>query len=569
MRTLTLLSIAFLLGCQPQTAPPEQPPAQPDTAVAKTPPPGPDTASPPEPKGEETPPPVSGPAIELVESWPVETTLDHPELRDAPEVWLELIEGAKTSLDFEEFYAVEDPGTKDRLDPIIAAIEAAARRGVKVRFVVDKKFYTRNNWSVPDRLAAHDNIELRIIDFDKATGGVQHAKLFVVDGAAAYVGSQNFDWRSLTHVQELGAVVREPNTVKTLSQLFELDWAIAGGAEPSAALAEMKQELASAYPVTLLFEDGEVKLTTVLSPTGLIPDEKLWDLPKILALIDGAKTRVRVQIMTYATVNYDKTTFTRLDDALHAAADRGVSVELIVADWSLASKSLPALKALQAKEKITVKIITIPPASTGFVPYARVVHAKYMTVDGEHAWLGTSNWSGDYFTQSRNAGFIVEGKGFTARLDAFFDTLWSSDYATVLDPAREDYERPPRSAPPQDQQDPIAGRWTGELGGKNVTVYINYDGTLNLKRDRDVVETCLARGGADVAKKHLESQRWKTTESGYSLTLSQLHIPDSGACTLTSNATLDATLEEDTLTLSGGSLALLVGPGVETVVLSR
>ena len=42
--------------------------------------------------------------IELVETRPVESTLGNPELRQAHDVWLEMIRGAKKSLDFEEFY---------------------------------------------------------------------------------------------------------------------------------------------------------------------------------------------------------------------------------------------------------------------------------------------------------------------------------------------------------------------------------------------------------------------------------------------------------------------------------
>ena len=30
--------------------------------------------------------------------------------------------------------------------------------------------------------------------------------------------------------------------------------------------------------------------------------------------------------------------------------------------------------------------------------YAPQMHSKYMVVDGKSAWIGTSNWEGDYFT---------------------------------------------------------------------------------------------------------------------------------------------------------------------------
>lgn len=52
--------------------------------------------------------------IELVESWPVETTLDQPDLRDADVVWKEMIERARRSIDFAEFYASSEKARSSR-----------------------------------------------------------------------------------------------------------------------------------------------------------------------------------------------------------------------------------------------------------------------------------------------------------------------------------------------------------------------------------------------------------------------------------------------------------------------
>ena len=58
------------------------------------------------------------------------------------------------------------------------------------------------------------------------------------------------------------------------------------------------------------------------------------------------------------------------------------------------------------------------------------------------SWLGTSNWSGDYFTASRNVGVLVEGEGFGGRLEAYHRQVWDSEYAETVDPGAT-YE-PPR-----------------------------------------------------------------------------------------------------------------------------
>ena len=80
--------------------------------------------------------------------------------------------------------------------------------------------------------------------------------------------------------------------------------------------------------------------------------------------------------------------------------------------------------------------------STGFVPFSRVIHSKYLVADGERAWIGTSNWEEGYFRRSRNVGLILEGAAIGRRLDRYFETGWNSPYAEAVDP-RKDYV-PPR-----------------------------------------------------------------------------------------------------------------------------
>ncbi len=89
----------------------------------------------------------------------------------------------------------------------------------------------------------------------------------------------------------------------------------------------------------------------------------------------------------------------------------------------------------------------VPRWSGGFIPYARVVHAKYMVVDGQSSWLGTSNWERDYFTETRNVGLIVEGAAFARELERYFSDTWTSPYTAEVDP-RATYTPPPISSEP-------------------------------------------------------------------------------------------------------------------------
>lgn len=355
------------------------------------------------------------PAVELVESVPVETSLDHPELRDAPEVWLEMVSGAQRSIDLAQFYASNAPGS--RLEPIVVALEAALARGVKVRFLAEQKFVK----VYPETLErlAKAGAEVRPIDLSKGPGGILHAKYFVVDDREAFLGSQNFDWRALEHIYELGARLREPAAVRGLAAIFAADWARAGGAPPPQEPAFV----AAGHGVEL-----------VASPPALEVPGVAWDLPKLVALIEGAKASVEVELLTYRA-GADGAIWDELEAPLVRAAARGVPVHLLVADWGKRAKTLAGLQRLALTSKVELRFLSIPAWSGGFIPFARVGHAKLMVVDGVRGWLGTSNWERDYFYASRNVGLMIEDAALAAQLAAFFATAWRSPYAAPFDPA--------------------------------------------------------------------------------------------------------------------------------------
>lgn len=372
--------------------------------------------------------PAEAARFQLVESAPVETTLDHAEIPNAAEVWVEMVDSAKTSLDFSHFYVSNAP--RSRLGPVLEALERAGKRGVKIRFLVDANFRGSNADDLA-KLEKTKGVELRRIDFDALAGGVQHAKYFVVDGREVFVGSQNFDWRSLEHIFELGVRTDEPTLVRAVQDVFETDWALAGGAPRDARVHQLGQQ----YPVLIGEGEAAIKVNPALSPTGWLPDEALYDLPQIVKLIDESRGTLRVQLMTYK-VNEKKLYWEVLESALRRAAARGVSVQLLVADWSARPGSIEGLQSLEVLPGVDVRMVTIPPWSGGFIPYARVIHAKYLVSDGKRAWIGTSNWSRDYFVESRGVGFVVEGASFAGTLDRLFQELWTGPYGAQVEPGR-------------------------------------------------------------------------------------------------------------------------------------
>jgi phosphatidylserine/phosphatidylglycerophosphate/cardiolipin synthase-like enzyme len=369
--------------------------------------------------------------IELVESFPIETTLDHKDVRDASDVWLEMIGHAKKTIEWSEFYAsdAEPPFDKEKtkLGDVLVAIEGASKRGVKMRFIADKVFAPKYPATL-DRLRAA-SVDVRIIDCAPRYGGVQHAKYMIVDGEEAFVGSQNFDWRALSHIQEIGTRLRSAVMAGALGDVFETDWALADPATPNDTRVK-KHPLSDGVKAT----SGET-VSLYANPKGWLPDESHWDLTRLVALLDGAKKSIDLQVLIYSVVNRDKSAFTTLDEAIRRAAARGVKVRMLISHWgaNAGSHNRKSIDALLGVANVEIKILTIPPYSKGEIPFARVAHAKYMLVDGgDKAWIGTSNWEGDYFLKTRNVAVVTEGGALGKRLDRIFEDGWTSTYAAPL-----------------------------------------------------------------------------------------------------------------------------------------
>ncbi len=51
-----------------------------------------------------------------------------------------------------------------------------------------------------------------------------HAKIMVIDGQKAFVGSQNISAQSLDQNRELGIIISDQGVLQTLQQTFQQDW---------------------------------------------------------------------------------------------------------------------------------------------------------------------------------------------------------------------------------------------------------------------------------------------------------------------------------------------------------
>lgn len=376
------------------------------------------------------------PGFELVQTAPVETSLHSDDLRDPATVWSEMFDNAKSEIVIGQFYAVNKPGSV--FEKVVERLEAAGKRGVKIRFLLEQKGVGLSEKPTLDQLRAIPNLELRILDFSKITGnGIIHAKYMVVDGATAFVGSQNFDWRSFEHIHETGLRITDPKMVGQVLSVFNQDWRAQALTTQGVTVPALN--MATAVP-NYRQETFLLASPNRYNPAGIGDSES--GLPELLA---EAKSEVRIQLLDYAPLSYGpkgtRPYYAVIDNAVRAAANRGVKVKLMVSNWNLEQPAQAYLKSLAVLPNVEIRVVTLPRASSGFIPFARVIHSKTMVIDNQVAWIGTSNWAGGYMDLSRNMEVVMRNEKMAQRLASTQEQIWSSQYAQALD-INKQYPKP-------------------------------------------------------------------------------------------------------------------------------
>ncbi len=385
-------------------------------------------------------PPGAPPAVELGETRPLETTLGDPALPTASDVWLNMIRGAKRQVDLESFYLSRKPG--EALDPVLDEIGRAAKRGVRVRLLLDAGMH--KTYPQPaDSLGGLPGVSVRVINYRKLAGGVQHSKFMVVDEFDTWVGSQNLDWRSLSHIHELGARVRLVPVAQAFGDVFETDWA---AADTTATPAPLDRHPAK-WPLAFEQDGAPGDLWVSASPRALTPASIPWDQQVLVDAVNKAQHEIVAQVLTYGVGGRGVSDST-LHKALIAAAGRGVQVKLVVSDWEVGGRGEPDVRALAATPNIQVRISRVADWSGGYIPFARVEHCKYMVADSTWLWLGTSNWEPSYFVTSRNLAITVKHAPLAHQARGIFETSWTAPSAMPLNAEAKLARRAHAETPP-------------------------------------------------------------------------------------------------------------------------
>jgi phospholipase D3/4 len=385
-------------------------------------------------------------SITIVESIPVQMTLGAPTSNDTFDAWHALVRSAKTSVDIAAFYVRLLNGTQ--YPPVaqgwkgkqfFADLADAVARGVRVRLVQNMP-----NADFPDTdsvALAAAGVDVRSLDWTRFTplhDGILHTKMMLTDADNVYLGSANLDWTSLSNVKELGAVVQHCRVVADDAlKVFNEYWLAANAtALPNPWPPAYATAFNRTNPMQVALSGAATAVFLSASPAQYVASGREPDGSTIVANIDSATASLAIEVMDY----YPYTEFSHpnfywgdIDDAIRRANFRGVSVRLLFSLWDHSSpNSTQYWASLNALDNVEVRLFVVPPLKgSPPIPFSRVQHAKFMLIDDQVAYIGTSNLTPDYFLNTGGLGWTINSTAVAAQIRGIFDRDWASSYANL------------------------------------------------------------------------------------------------------------------------------------------
>ncbi|XP_045449871.1 5'-3' exonuclease PLD3-like [Melitaea cinxia] len=366
--------------------------------------------------------------------------------------WLDLIDEAQTSIEIASFYWTlrfneEYPyNSSIEGEQVFQALLAAGTKR-KIDLKIAQNWPTKSNPNIDtEYLVKKKAAQVRSLNFSKLLGGgVLHTKFWIVDRKHFYIGSANMDWRSLTQVKELGVLAYNCSCLATdLAKIFEVYWSLgtADAVIPDSWPTELSTDINMQHPINI--SDGNTTYGAYItsSPPPLSPAGRTNDDDAIVNIINSAEEFVYIAVMDYGpALEYaPKLKFwPKIDDAIRRAAlEARVRVRMLISWWRHSQPaedhflaSLAALARAYPRVDIQVRRFIVPSTpDQDKIPYARVNHNKYMVTD-RAAYVGTSNWYGDYFIDTAGVAIVTDG-ALLVSLRALFERDWASPYAVPL-----------------------------------------------------------------------------------------------------------------------------------------
>jgi len=146
-----------------------------------------------------------------------------------------LIGEAEESVDIEMAYITNESGAE--LNPVLADAIDAARRGARVRVLLDSYYYSVEGDSDNDEMVAVINgiaaaeglaLEARCADISRGSVEKIHNKGAIVDTRKVLVSSINWNSNSPANNREVALIVDHPGVGEYFTAVFESDWDRAG-----------------------------------------------------------------------------------------------------------------------------------------------------------------------------------------------------------------------------------------------------------------------------------------------------------------------------------------------------
>lgn len=374
--------------------------------------------------------------------------------------WKDLLSMATNQVDVSSFYWTltgEDINVNSSSDipgrEILKELEELPSRNVSVRVVTSVPSVRTNSTDL--KILKEKGVQVRKVNFGRLTQGVLHSKFWIVDRKHVFIGSANMDWRALTQVKELGVVVYNCSSLaKDLLKIFQSYWVMG---QPNSTLpqpwpAEYDTAINKHHPLQVKADNVSSRLYLTGSPPSFCPPSRTQDLEAILSIISEAQHYMDVAVMEYFPITrFDKPQryWPVIDDAIRTAAfERRVKIRMLISCGRDSDPGmLPFLQSLASMDSprqdisIEIKLYIVPVGNQSDIPYSRVNHNKYMVTD-KVAYIGTSNWSGDYYVTTAGVGLVIsqhaphpiwETKALQGQLRAVFDRDWFSEFAVQLD----------------------------------------------------------------------------------------------------------------------------------------
>ncbi|XP_068247198.1 5'-3' exonuclease PLD3-like isoform X2 [Palaemon carinicauda] len=413
-------------------------------------------------------------SFQLLESMPENLTYPnesvlYPSIYSA---WVNLIESAEVSIDIAAFYwtllnddVIDKPVPSSwQGEDIFARLNSTGVSGkAAIRIAQNAPSHVSPQYDSA-QLASSGAAQVRSVDFDRLVGGgVLHTKMWVVDGKHIYLGSANMDWRSLTQVKEVGVVINNcPCLAADMSKIFEVYWQLGedGSTIPPAWPRDLQTDFNIENQMSIALSGTLVNTYLSSSPPPFCPKGRSNDIDAIVDVINKAEKFIYIAVMDYfprMLYSKKKRFWPVIDDRLRAAAmERGVRVRILGSHWNHTRpdmvnylQSLQALSSPATRMDIETRLFVVPAYTEEQreIPFGRVNHNKYMVTDNT-AYIGTSNWSADYFINTGGIGFIVnetstvsdteqnekeDPPSLQKQLQALFERDWTSDHAKPIE----------------------------------------------------------------------------------------------------------------------------------------